>query len=240
METRPSSNIDCSLLTAAHAYAETFRKKISPPCPKRMLSSQMLSAMLKNKDDSPKRQRVKFSNSSNDLGVSANSRAAPGTTPLPPLPLFSLGEPAHSSFRMRTDDREVSSSDEDYEVETDRQLGEELEGKGSDNEQSEPVPLLTPPASPLVFHGDQGDTTVCEWPSNLAVDSAYSSAIAETRPLSPVSLQKQEEEEEKRILLSPKLTQKNLPMDPTTGLTPMIRGISVDFKNESSATRKAQ
>lgn len=180
---------------------------------------------------------MKFCESS-DRGAQEKSKTkAKPDVILPALPLFDLGKPAHSSFQMRNMERQVSSSDDDYEVaevETDRQLGEELADKGSDNEESEPVPLLTPPASPLVIHCDKGDTTVCEWPCNLAVDSAYSSAIADTRPLSPVSLQKQEEEEEKRILQSPKYTQEKLP-DPSTGLTPKVRGISVGFQESTSS-----
>ena len=197
-----------------------------------MLSSQMLSAILKGKGDSPKRQRVKFNESSDQDAKNSKSEARADVI-LPALPLLDLGQPAHSSFQERKIEQEVSSSDDEFEVETDRQLGEELEAKRSANEESKPVPLLTPPASPLHVYGDEGDTTVCEWPSNLAVDSAYSSAISETRPLSPSSLQKQEQDDEKRILQSPKYIQKKHP-DPSTGLTPVVRGISVGFEESTS------
>lgn len=191
--------------------------------------------MLKDKSDSPKRQKVKFGESSGRASKNGESEVTPDVV-LPALPLFDLGQPAHSSFQMRDIEGGggVSSSDDDFEVEADRQLGEELEAKGSDNEKLEPVPLLTPPASPLHVHGDKGDTTVCEWPCNLAVDSAYSSAVSDTRPLSPSSLQKQEQEDEKRILQSPKYVQKKFP-DPSTGLTPKVRGISVGFEESTSS-----
>lgn len=68
------------------------------------------------------------------------------------------------------------------------QLAEELSGGmlSPVTLESDPVPFLTPPASPITILGDDGET-ICEWPSNLVVDSAYSSAI-ELRSLSPSSL----------------------------------------------------
>jgi hypothetical protein len=236
---RASINIDLSLLKASHALASKPSKAL-PLCPKRMLSSQTLSAVLNEKGDSPKRQRIKFSDSLSTLDQNIEKDGSQRATDvvLPELPLFDLGEPAHPSFaQMRGMEREASSSEDEYEVEMDRQLDGELHAKGSDNEESEPVPLLTPPASPLTIHGDKGDTTVCEWPSNVAVDCAYSTAINDTRPLSPTSLQKQEQDEEQRILQSPKYSQRILPdPDPSTGLTPRITGISVGFRPPTSTT----
>ncbi|GAX19966.1 hypothetical protein FisN_1Lh560 [Fistulifera solaris] len=52
-----------------------------------------------------------------------------------------------------------------------------------------PIPLLTPPSSPFTMSID-GDvpTAVCEWPSNLVVDSAMTAAC-ELSPLSLASLE---------------------------------------------------
>jgi len=187
--------------------------------PKRMLSSQMLSALVQAKPGD-KSKRLKFS-----LGGSRKPTVE--TTVLPDLPLFTLGESAQHSMRMtNVASSDVSSTDEDDEL-----LGEELdECKNSDNEEdAAPVPLLTPPASPIVVHAEGGDTTACEWPSNLTVDSAMTSAIANSRSLSPDSLRKQDEEDEKRVMLSP-ICQKPTKLDPQTGLTPVLRGISVSFR----------
>ena len=60
----------------------------------------------------------------------------------------------------------------------DKRLSEELEGNPSDpNADNSSVPLLTPPQSPLTI-----DVGVCEWPSNLVVDSALMTAATDTRP----------------------------------------------------------
>lgn len=61
-----------------------------------------------------------------------------------------------------------------------------------------PVPLLTPPGSPLTVVLDSGTATVCEWPSNLIVDRAIQAA-KELRPLSPTSLEMLEIDEQHRI-----------------------------------------
>ena len=121
----------------------------------------------------------------------------------------------------------MSISDEDDE-EQDRQLGEELrDGEEERERESTPIPLLTPPASPLRIDGDEGDTTICEWPSNLTVDSAMV-ATMDLRPPSPANLQSWEQEEEERLMkseVSPKLApEKGF----SSSLTPMMRGISVE------------
>jgi hypothetical protein len=123
--------------------------------------------------------------------------------------------------------QKVSLSDEDDE-EQDRQLGEELrDGEEERERESTPIPLLTPPASPLRIDDDEGDTTVCEWPSNLAVDSAIV-ATMDLRPPSPENLQTWEQEEEERLMnsqVSPKLVSEKAV---SSSLTPMLRGISFD------------
>ena len=123
----------------------------------------------------------------------------------------------------------VSTSDED-EDEQDRQLSEELEQDVTEQErESTPIPFLTPPASPLRVESEEGTTTACEWPSNLTVDSAWTAAI-DLRPPSPKSLQTWEQEEEERIMESTGCNHSPTPYDVgslTTGLTPMLKGISV-------------
>jgi hypothetical protein len=138
---------------------------------------------------------------------------------------LSLGQAA-----FQTNQR-VSLSDEDDE-EQDRQLGEELQEDEDERERdSTPIPLLTPPSSPLRVEGYEEDTTVCEWPSNLAVDSAMT-ATMDLRPPSPHSLQQtwEEEEEEEEQLLPSETTPKPTPGDSafSSSLTPMMRGISVE------------
>jgi len=78
-----------------------------------------------------------------------------------------------------------------------------------------PVPLLTPPSSPVTSHfcdstcstvahyyNDSGATAVCEWPCNLTVDTAITSAIS-LCPLSPESIAQEVEEEQRILFLSP-------------------------------------
>lgn len=68
----------------------------------------------------------------------------------------------------------------------DQQLGEELVGSGGSSHGT-PVPLLTPPQSPVTVELDGNTTTMCEWPSNLVVDTAFRVAN-ELRSLSPPTL----------------------------------------------------
>ena len=97
---------------------------------------------------------------------------------------------------------------------------------------STPIPLLTPPASPVRVETNEGTATACEWPSNLAVDTAMA-AVADLRPLSPNSLQKQEEEEEERILAFKNQKKKEFKKPDKSTLTPLIRGISIQFEGPS-------
>jgi hypothetical protein len=64
-----------------------------------------------------------------------------------------------------------------------------LKCDGSKIAVKKPIPLLTPPSSPFTMSID-GDvpTAVCEWPSNLVVDSAMTAAC-ELSPLSLASLE---------------------------------------------------
>ena len=57
---------------------------------------------------------------------------------------------------------------------------------------SSPIPLLTPPESPV-----QSSSLIVEWPSNLVVDSALNLVVASNfRPLSPASLVEDEQQRE--------------------------------------------
>lgn len=142
-------------------------------------------------------------------------------------PELSIGQAAYRS------NQRVSLSDEDEEQ--DRQLGEELEEAETERErENTPVPLLTPPGSPLRVEGaeEEGDVTVCEWPCNLAVDSAMA-ATMDLRPPSPQNLQTWELQEEERlmksdILVSPEPTPYEGASSST--LTPMMRGISMEIE----------
>lgn len=103
-----------------------------------------------------------------------------------------LGPPEEShrspgaSIAMLMDDRKTPISPSENEEELDDQLREELDGPSSkESRESTPVPLLTPPRSPVAFEWEGQKTTLCEWPSNLVVDSAMAAVISERRPPSP-------------------------------------------------------
>lgn len=103
-----------------------------------------------------------------------------------------------------------TSGDEQEEV-IDGQLREELDGYHSDcREPNSPVPLLTPPASP------QPTSTICEWPSNLVVDSAMTAVMTEIRPLSPISTENSEVADPSKAF-----------SDGTT-LTPLLRSLVME------------
>jgi len=74
---------------------------------------------------------------------------------------------------------------------------DEISGVESRDRSPSPVPFLTPPQSPLTIHTEEGPVTVCEWPSNLAVDSAIRAANDLT-PFTPNSLQQFAEDEAQR------------------------------------------
>lgn len=185
------------------------------PKTKRVLSYNTLFALnadADHNDDDSKRAR------SNLNGLAASRTAT-----------FSLGPPALQESKhtgplqvIRDESPVISSSDDE---ELDRQLGEELghheEADGSRD--NTPVPLLTPPGSPLTIEVDGNTTTVCEWPSNLAVDSAMQ-AVHELRPLSPASLEHFERDEEDRV---PTRQGPAKGSSEATTLTPMLRSIYV-------------
>jgi len=133
--------------------------------------------------------------------------------------LFSLGPPAIQSLPPIRDESPVISDDDDAEL--DRQLGSELDEQDITEDHDErPVPLLTPPASPLTIEVNGGHTTICEWPSNLTVESAMQ-AVNELRPLSPASFATLERDEE---CMSFRID--NNASEATT-LTPLLRSVYV-------------
>lgn len=218
MEQRSSCSIDPEWLNSGNTPDNEKAHKT-----KRVLSSNYLLSGLDSAQglgfDSPKRMRC----------VPAN---------MPLLPTLNLGPAAHESsgpaLQMKgSEDYASSSTEEEEERQQDMRLSEELEDTcDTQDRSSTPVPLLTPPASPVRVESEAGTTTVCEWPSNLAVDSAMTAAI-DLRPLSPNSLQRQEEEEEKRIASNTvdRVNGKNRKTisAPQSTLTPLIRGICVKF-----------
>ena len=144
-------------------------------------------------------------------------------TTLPYMPDFSLGP----SALTRCYEGAVSPSTDD-ELEQDRQLSEELVNDCLlfEDRECTPVPLLTPPASPFRVETEDGATTWCEWPCNLAVDNART-ADFRMRESSPDSLQQVEEDEETSIETYLKEHRKS-PSKSTT-LTPLIQGIAFPF-----------
>lgn len=176
---------------------------------KRVLSSNTLAAL--NADagrnaDSPKRMRTSPEmrvNSINDLPeLSLGLSAMDAICPLP--------------GRYSPRDSPVFSSDDDEEL--DKALSDELRRSLKSGGDNLPVPLLTPPQSPLTLPGESSG--LVEWPSNLVVDSAMMTAATITRPLSPSSLQKLEEEEEIRLNIVYSRPE-------PSALTPLLRSIYV-------------
>jgi hypothetical protein len=130
--------------------------------------------------------------------------------------LFGIG----ALQKKRDDTPDLLTSDEE---DWDRQLGEELGGSYETDEDriETPVPLLTPPGSPLTVEWEGSRATMCEWPSNLVVDSALQ-AIIELRPMSPGSLETLERDEQDRIEA---MSGWHLPGE--ASLTPLLRSIRV-------------
>lgn len=140
----------------------------------------------------------------------------------PTLPVLSLGKGTEMKL-MRRCSPHLSTSSEEEKV--DSQLAEELmeDNVSSKPESTAPVPLLTPPATPI----EPG--TSCEWPSNLAVDNAITAAI-ELRSLSPSSLAKLEEQNPtSEDLTTPTYPQRRLRSvsEASTGLTPLLYNLKM-------------
>jgi len=166
---------------------------VTIPKAKRVLSFNTLAALNSEvsciRTTSPKRQKSVVT-----LELSRNGDALFGGFSLgPPAIPDSFGDGSASDllmgkkilqFRKPQESPVMSSSDDDEAVALDRQLEAELYGRqdpkprqwqredGPISETDSPVPLLTPPQSPLTVEIHGNKATVCEWPSNLAVDSA--------------------------------------------------------------------
>jgi len=155
--------------------------------------------------------------------VKCDLKDFPVSAPTTLLSTFTLGPPAlMQSCPPLRDESPVISEDDDAEL--DRQLGSELDEHDFAEEEQRnetPVPLLTPPASPLTIEFNGNPTTVCEWPSNLTVDSAMQ-AVHELRPMSPASLETLEKEEQNRFSSGVGESAST-----TTTLTPLLRSVHV-------------
>lgn len=177
---------------------------------KRVLSSNTLAALnaeAGRSSDSPKRMRTDSESDMKTIDI------------LPALNLGlsaidAMGQSLHH-YPLRDESPAISSDDDE---ELDRALSDELKRPTRSSGDSSPVPLLTPPQSPFTI--STGHNDLVEWPSNLVVDSAMMSAAAITRPLSLLSLQKLEEDEEVRL--------KDAYACPEpSSLTPLLRSIYV-------------
>mmetsp|Transcript_3397 Transcript_3397/g.8803 ORF Transcript_3397/g.8803 Transcript_3397/m.8803 type:complete len:651 (-) Transcript_3397:39-1991(-) len=218
-EARPSSNVEPAWLDCIPAKDGAHVDLCAhAPLPKRILSSQMLSGLtgVTKFADSPKRQRRKEKN------TSACVPSMPSLDLVPSLPYLQ---------RCCTEqaDEPVPEGRFECERECERYLSEELNASSASKvNPSTPIPLLTPPASPLVVKSDEGETSICEWPSNLAVDTA----MASTMSLSPTSPLCSRQEECKWNDALPPVdylkTPRSQPIKAlATGLTPKLKSIQV-------------
>jgi hypothetical protein len=183
---------------------------------KRVLSSNTLKALNAEAGrdvDSPKRLRPSLSKPKLFLPELSLGIAA----------LDTIMQPLPRQLEMR-DPSIMSSDDEDL----DKRLSEELDRNASDSSrENSPVPLLTPPQSPLTIcvEGEDGEdtVTVCEWPWNVVVDSAMLTVATELRPMSPDSLQRFEQDEEERVSIQHSFKKGT----EASTLTPLLRSIYV-------------
>ena len=141
----------------------------------------------------------------------------PSIAPTTLCSTFSLGPPAMKLLPQFLNASPIISVDDDAEL--DRQLGSELDEHDTDKEGEEsPVPLLTPPASPLTVEINGTRATVCEWPSNLTVDSA----MLAVNDFDPDSLATLEENGQGQGWYRKEDTHRE-----TTKLTPLLRSFCV-------------
>ncbi len=159
----------------------------------------------------------------------------PSPQGVPCLPSLNTHLSALSNFeffkRGKTTHRALSVCSNDDEV--DSQLAEELLGGDSPvSLESKPIPLLTPPASPVPIKSDESVVEIYEWPSGLAVDNALTAAI-QLRPLSPSSLAKLERDEQSMepfVTLYPRKVRsvtRDFSCVGETGVTPVLEDMGI-------------
>jgi hypothetical protein len=201
-----STNIIDKVLALNSATSQLPSTDISPSSRSKRILSSLFSDDDRSIDytDTPKRMRCTLST--------------------PAMADLFLGPSAYDALEEpKRGDTTVSPFSE-QEAEQDKVLSEELaeaEAEPVNDRESTPVPLLSPPPSPLCVESDKGQlTTVCEWPSNLAVDCAL--LITGQRTHSPVSFVGFEEEEDRFVAYYQGL-------DSGTSLTPLLKGIRVSL-----------
>jgi hypothetical protein len=94
------------------------------------------------------------------------------TTPLTELFLGASAYDASGETTAR--DPLVSPFSSSEATDQNKQLSDELwSARFESDQETSPVPLFSPPSSPLCFEVEQGGlaANICEWPSNLAVDT---------------------------------------------------------------------
>jgi hypothetical protein len=201
---------------------QEFAMAVMPPL-KRFLSNQMAMNVSPEEDNCSSSQSKRCRMSLKNQG---------DTSILGPyLPVLSLGPTADMNLnlvqRRRNSQQFSASSDEEV---ADNQLAEELmDGMSEDVEGRGPVPLLTPPSTPIEQSSSTGQIAICEWPSNLAVDNALTAAMA-LRSLSPSSLVRLEEQNPTKgdFLSTPTQSHQRLRAVSNvsnTGLTPILTSL---------------
>jgi len=215
---------------------------------KRQLSEGNLSSLNyldQDSESSPKRFRSSSESSSSPKYEDELSRQhfLVSDSDLPPLPWLNLGPSQASKEVINNNESSPTLSpeneifDKEYREEIEFELSEELyypnKNKESNDYSSEVIPLLTPPHEPQ--DDLQGD--FCEWPCNLAVDSAMTEAALSAKPLSPQSLDNDQTIDQLHSVNAVSLDATDCSVSRTlspppnlslsSGLTPRLRGISV-------------
>lgn len=199
------------------------------PKSKRILSFQYLLS-LDSPPETPKKRRMSVDGE--NLSGGSMPHLDLGQAAIDGLPR-SLSQIRLDSPRLQSRTDTHSPTEEELEDELRSELEQNVCDETKGSKESSPVPLLTPPGSPLTVEVE--GSNLVEWPSNLAVDSAQLASY-ELRPMSPDSLQAFEEEEEARVMngltggaddqtKEGGASSQDLE---TTTLTPLLRGIYVD------------
>ena len=181
-QTYESVNRNVALVGASGASVDDIKWEIDKQ--KRVLSSNTLNALNQEANhhtDSLKRSRYSrmYHNNNENNGYTFPNSIPSNTRDIEALD--QIVQPLSRSPQIRDDPYPLilSPSPEDG----DRMLRAELEQKRHGrllNEESSPVPLLTPPQSPIMTDDTTTATmmTVLEWPSNLVMDNAQIKATS--------------------------------------------------------------